>query len=102
MDFASAALLIAVIFGVTEFVKNTGLLDAAPKWATQLVALAIGVGAVFLIAETVWAHEQVIGDKALDALDTASKIVVGIMAGLGATVFHVGVKAVRNIGENEQ
>lgn len=101
MDFASAALLIAVIFGVVEFVKNTGLLDKTPPWVTQVVALVVGVGATFLVADTAWAHEQVIGDKALDTLDTSSKLVVGIMAGLGATVLHVAVKAVRNIGQNE-
>lgn len=100
MDFGNAALLIAVVFAATEFVKKVLANVTLPTWLIQLIPVGLSLGAVFLVADSVWAHEQVIGGQALDSLDTGSKLLVGLMLGLGANFLHTAVNAVKNVGEN--
>lgn len=98
MDFQNAALLIAVIVAATGFVRR--LVPRLDGWHAQVAALAVAVGSVFLLGETVWAHEQVIGGQALDALGVADKIVVGALLGFGANVLDRTLRTVASVGEN--
>lgn len=98
MDFGNAALLALVVFVGVEFLKK--ILPTLDARIVITSTLAIGIGAVFLVAETVWAHQQVISGKALDELDVASKFVTGIFLAAGATGIHKVLAAVKNVGEN--
>lgn len=101
MDFGNAALLIAVVFGLTEFVKR--FLGPALSMNSRIVAvsaLVVGQLAVWLVGETAWAHEQVIGSKPLDELNTGSKVLVGLFAAGVAAGINQVLGAVKNIGDN--
>lgn len=99
MDFGQAALLIGAVYALTEFAKK--LVPTLDARITQVVSLVIAIGAVFLVADSVWAHEQVVGGKALDTLNAGSKVLVGILIGAGANVLHSAFGAVKSIGENQ-
>jgi len=106
VDVTKAVALLAVAGGMVELAK--GLLPAAWRQnARVLVALCVlaGFASTFLVRYSVWAHEQVIGDKALDTLGTGSLIVVAIaVAAAECAVFRVlkaSAVAVSNVGENQ-
>lgn len=101
MDFGNAAILIAAVFGLTEFGKRF-LGDKLSSNSRVIAALALIVGqaAVWLVGTTAWAHDQVIGTKPLDELNSGSKVLVGLFAaGVAAGVNQV-LGAVKNIGQN--
>lgn len=101
MDFGNAVLLIAVVMAATAFVKRFLPADIDPKWV-QLTAIGIAIGTVFLVGATVWAHEQVIGNHALDDLDVGSKALVGLLIGLGSNFTKTFVvDTVKSVGENQ-
>lgn len=108
MDFAKAALLIATVYGLTQFVKAIGPAswydNVNAKVSARAAAItAIGVGqvAVFLVAATVWAHSQVLNGHALDNLNVASKILVGLFVAAPAALTHEILGAVKNVGDNQ-
>lgn len=85
MDFTNALVCMALAFVLTDAVKRV-IPGKIPAFVLQLLAFAIGVGVIFLVGETVWAHEQVIGKHALDTLDGWSKVTAGLLVGGGATI----------------
>lgn len=100
MNFANAALLIAMVFGLTALVKKL-------IYGTQAERVVIGVVfgvalvCVFLMRQSVWAKEQVIGDHPLDKLDWASCLVIVVfLAGVAAAGWEA-LGAVKNIGQNQ-
>lgn len=99
MDFGKAALLMALVFVVIAYLKLL-VPNTDPRIVQTLVFLG-GIASVFLMGATVWAHTQVIGDHALDTLNTGSKIVAGLFVGAGSTVGAKIIDAVRNIGQNQ-
>lgn len=99
MDLSQAGLIALVIFVAIEGVKR--LWVNLPSQAIVPLAAVLGVAATFLVSGTVWAHEQVIGGVALDNLNTASKIVAGLLFGALAVGIEVGRKAISSIGENQ-
>ncbi len=99
MDFTNAALVIAAIFGTVEFIKRVWA--AQPVWAPPVIAVAVGIGAMFLLGGTVWAHQEVIGGHALDNLNASSKVVAGVFAGFLAVGLNEGVKMVKSVGQNQ-
>ena len=102
MDFGKAAILIAVVFGLVEFGKRfLGPKLAADPPIVALLALVVGQAATWLMAETAWAHEQVVGGKPLDELNTGSKIVVGLFVAGGAAFGAEFLGSLRSIGENQ-
>lgn len=102
MDFSNAALLIVVVFGLTELAKSVLPSNVTGKsWAVVLINLALAIGGVYLLGSTVWAHEQVIGGHALDTLGGGDKLLVGLMLGGGAAFLNRGIGAVMNIGQNQ-
>lgn len=85
MNFANAAMCIALAFVLTDVAKRAWP-GQLPAIVVQGLALAIGIGTIFLAGSTVWAHSQVIGGHTLDTLNAGSKIVAGLFIGGGATL----------------
>lgn len=100
MNLTHAALLIATAFGVTELAKS--LIPNLSSRLVVLLTLVVGIGAVFLVGATVWAHQQVVGGHALDQLSVADKFLVGLFVGGGASFTNRVLGAVSNIGENQK
>ena len=102
MNFANAAVLITAVFGFVELAKK--MLPAgwmAKSWAVVLLVVAVSFGAVFLIAETFWANQQVIGDLHLDKASVADKVLISLfLAGAAAGVERFLNKGIAQIGEN--
>lgn len=102
MDFGNAALLSLVVFVLVEVFK-----EVAPdrvlafRGSTILAALALGIGSAFVVAETAWGNDNVVGGKPLDTLNGWSLLVVGILLGAGAVGIHKVLGAVKSIGENQ-
>lgn len=88
MDFANAAMLAFAVFVVVEFAKKLIPGVAADSRIIIAITLLAGIGATFLVGETVWAHQQVISGKALDELDGWSKLVTGLFLAAGAVGIH--------------
>jgi len=101
MDFGHAALLIAAAFGAVELIKALAPAVAISARLTVAVVLATSVAMTFLVATTVWAHEQVIGGHPLDKLGTGDKFVVALFLAGAAAFGDKLLTAVRNIGQNQ-
>jgi hypothetical protein len=103
VDFSNAALLITIVYGVTELVKS--LLPAKWQSTSQIVVaitLIVGIGVTFLLASTVWAGQTIVGGFRLDDLGTGDKFLVGLLVGGGGAAFlNRGVRAIMNIGQNQ-
>ena len=102
-DFGQAALLTGIVYGGVEVAKKfipTGWSLEAAQQATIGAAAVIGQLTAFLVAESAWGNEQVVGGKPLDTLNTFSLIVVGIALALAAITFHKILGAVKNVGQN--
>lgn len=102
MDFAVPALLGVLVFVLVEAFKQVApdrLLEF--KGSTIAAALAIGVGAAFLVAESAWGSESVFGKKILSEINAGSVVIVGLLAGAFAVGIHKGLEAVKHIGENQ-
>lgn len=84
MDFAKAAVCAALAFVLTDAIKR-GVPVKLPPFVVQLLAFAVGIGSIFLVGATVWAHTQVIGGHALDTMNFGSKVVAGLIVGGGST-----------------
>lgn len=106
MDLRNAIILLAAAGGLIELTK--GLLPddlAAKKQVKVALCIVAGFVATFALRYSVWAHEQVVGDKHLDELSTGSLIVVSLfVATTEATAFLIlknAKVAVSNMGENQ-
>lgn len=99
MDFGQAALLMVMIFVFMQLVKKCWPAVDGP--VIILLALAAGVGVVYLAGTTVWAHDQVIGGHPLDDLNAGSKVVAGLLLGAGSVGIAEALTAVKNIGQNQ-
>ncbi len=98
MDFAHAGLLALLIFVLVAAVDKVVALPPAVKIP---LAFALGILVVVLVAASDFSHEQVVMNRPLDTLNGASQVVVGLLLGALATGIDQGLKAVRNIGENQ-
>jgi hypothetical protein len=98
MSFTQATLLISAVFAVTTMVDKA--IPALTGWKLQLVAFVIGVGTTFLVAYSSYASSVKVGGKALDTVNTAALILIGLMIAGGATVTDRLFRAVSNVGEN--
>lgn len=98
-----APLVVLLVWMASQAVK-TKAPGIWSKYDLGIVAL-LGIGAVFLVATTDWAHAQTFGGIALDKLSTGSEVVAGLLVGAGAVGFNVAVpgalKAISNIGQNQ-
>jgi hypothetical protein len=99
MDFGQAVLLVGAAYGLTKWV--TALVPNIPSQLKPPLAMAIAIGMVFLVGETVWSNDQVIQGHSLETLDGWSKLLAGILLGLGAVVLDTTFKTIRNVGQND-
>ncbi len=53
------------------------------------------------LCQSDFGHTQVVADKALDTMNGASQVIVGILVGATAVGFDVVQKAIRNVGQND-
>lgn len=92
-----AVLCIALVFAVSQAIKLTwpGVWDRFHIW----LVFALGVGVVFLVGASVWAHSEIINGYALDDMNVASKIVGGLMIGAGAAFGTFALNRVADIGQ---
>lgn len=96
MVFTAAGVLAALVYVSVNYVKS--LFPTIDGRVTQGLVFLAAIGAVFLAASTVWAHQNVIGGQTLDSLNFGSKVVGGILIAPIATVLDRIESAVRNIG----
>lgn len=103
MDFANAALLLAVVYGLTtQVLSNLPANIAENKTWKTLIVNAIAIGGTFLVSATVWGSEQLIGDDRLSDMGGVDKVVIGLVIAGGASFLHNTLKVVRNVGENDR
>lgn len=104
MEFDQAALLVALVYGGVEVAKKlfpAGWSESIREKATIAASFVLGIGGSFLVAESAWGNEQVVGNKPLDTLNGYSLVVVGIALALAAVTLHKLIGAVKNVGENQ-
>lgn len=99
MDVSKLVLVVALVYAVNEGIKRK--LPAVWAAGDIFISLAVGVGAAFLVATTVWAHSEVFRNVALDNMNVGSKIVAGLLVGAGAVFASHTFDAVKNIGSNQ-
>lgn len=95
----------AVLPGILVFAVIAGI-DAASKGSLPSavkvpLAFVLGIVAVVAVAASDFGHAQIVADRALDTLNGASQVIVGVLVGATAVGIDVVQKAVRNIGENQ-
>lgn len=102
MDLSKALLLVAAVFGIVQLLK--ALLPekfTGNSHVTVGLVILSSIAATFGLANSVWAHSQVIGDQHLDQLGTIDLVIVSLFVA-GAAAFGSNVlSAVRNIGQNQ-
>jgi hypothetical protein len=99
----NALILMGVVYGLTEMAKGVAPDNLEnQQWFKVLAALVISFAAVFLVAETDWAKDQFLGEKSLDTLSWASKIVAAIFIAGGAALTQRVVKAASDFGQNHE
>lgn len=100
MDTGQAVLLGIVLLGLIQEVK-TLVWGSNKDRATVAIVNGCALAATFLVAETVWGNEQIIGGQQLGLLDWASKLVVALVLGGVAAGGWETITSVRNIGQNQ-
>lgn len=97
MDFANAALLIAVVVGLAQLAK-TFLFGTTQQRKVAGVVLAIAIVSVLLVAQSAWGDEQIVGGETLDGLNLVSQLLVAVLLAGGASTVWEVFGAVKNIG----
>lgn len=100
MDFGNAALLASTVFLIVELVAL--LVPNCPSQAKIVVAILAGQASALLVAHSEWGAKQVVDGIALNTMNAASLVLVGLaLTGL-AVIGKQALGAVRNIGENDK
>lgn len=100
MDFGQAAILVVIFLGLIAEAKALVWGDTKQRITVGLVNV-VAVVTVFLVAETVWGDTQVVGGQKLGLLDWASKLLVAIVLGGGASGLWEGFTTFKNFGQNQ-
>ncbi len=99
-DIGSAVVLGLVLTGLVVLARSL-IYGSTSDRVMVVTCLVVSIIAVQLVAASDFASEQVVLDRALNSLNFASQLVVSLLlSGLAATAWQ-GVKAVRNIGQND-
>jgi uncharacterized membrane protein AbrB (regulator of aidB expression) len=100
MDLSQAVLPGILVFAIIAAITQaTG--GRLPSSVKVPLAFVLGIAAVVAVAASDFGHTQVVADKALDTLNGASQVIVGLLVGSVAVGIDVAQKAVRNIGQND-
>lgn len=100
MDFSQAGLLIAAVYAVTKLLDKA--IPALTGAALQATALVVGIATTFLVAYSSYADGVTVGGKSLDSVNGPALVLIGLLIAGGATVVDQGLKAVTNVGENQE
>ena len=100
LDLGSAIILGLVVTGLVKLARDFAFGDTRTR-ITVGICLVVSVAAVLLVAASDFASEQVVLDRPLDSLNTASQLVVALLLAGFASVAWQTLGAVRNVGENE-
>jgi hypothetical protein len=84
-DLGSALVLGVVLHGFVDWVKRLPIVPNLGPSVLQLLVWASGIGSVFLVSATVWAHQNVLGGVPLDRMNGWSKVAAGLIVGGIAT-----------------
>lgn len=95
MEFIPMASLAAFVVTVVNFIKFVKAKDVNGA-ATQLTVWVVGVGTVWLFAQTKWADAIAFGDTSLAAYDGWSLLVLGLTLGSVGTLANEFKKAFDN------
>lgn len=100
MDVVGKALLcVTLVYVLNEVVKRK--LPAVWEKLDLFVALAVGVGVVWLVAATIWGRTELISGIALSDMNGAEKIVAGLLIGAASVGFDLILgknSVIRDIG----
>lgn len=99
-DIASAVILGLVVVGLVSQVRSL-IYGTKDDRIAVVACLVIAVVAVLVVAASDFGHEQVVLDRPLDSLNIWSQLVVALLVAGVASAAWQGVKAVRNIGAND-
>lgn len=100
MDLANAAILGAVVLGLVAYAKKL-IFGTNQERIVVFSSFVIAVISVFLVRQSVWAKEQIIGGQSLKNLDVWSCFVIVVFViGIASTAWEV-LGAVKNIGQNQ-
>lgn len=99
MDFGQAALLVFVFVGLVAEAKAL-VWGSNKQRITVAIVNAVAIASVFLVAETVWGNDQIIGGQQLGLLDWASKLLIAVILGGGASGLWEGFTTLKNVGQN--
>lgn len=100
MDFANAALLVAMVFGLAAQAKKL-IYGTNPERVVIGAVYGVALVSVFLLRQSVWAKEQVVGGHALAGLDVWSCLVIVVFISAVASAGWEALGAVKNIGTNQ-
>ncbi len=100
MDFGNAALLIFVLLGLVAELKSL-VWGTNKERATIGIVNAAAIVTVFLVAESAWGNEQIIGGQQLGLLGWASRLLVAVVIGGGASGLWQGFDTIKNVGQNQ-
>jgi hypothetical protein len=93
-------LLALLTFVILEAIKR--IRPDLPDSVKIPLAFAIAIGITFLVAAAKsFGHTTLVNDEPVDAMDWASKVIVGILVGAGAVGIDYAQKAIKNIGQNQ-
>lgn len=100
LDLGSAAVVGLVVLGLVALARSL-IYGTNQDRVIAGVSLVVGIGAVLLVGASDFAHEQVLLDRPLDTLNGWSQVLLGVLVGGVASAGWQGVKAIRNVGEND-
>lgn len=97
--FGKALLCVALVYVLNEIVKRK--LPVVWEKADLFVALAVGIGVVWLVGATVWGRTELIAGVALSDMNAAEHFVAGLLIGAASVGFDLVLgknSVIRDIG----
>lgn len=96
----TALLCVALVYVVVKYANELAP-NGLPSAIKIPIAIAAGVGVVFLVGESAWAHDQEFMGKTLDVINGYSKVIAGVLLGAAAVGVDTTLKTIRNVGQND-
>jgi hypothetical protein len=96
----TAVLCVALVYVVIKYANELAP-NGLPSLLKIPLAILVGVGVVFLVGESAWAHDQEFMGKTLDVINGYSKVICGVLLGAAAVGVDTTLKTVRNVGAND-
>lgn len=106
MSIPVTLLTVFLVYGavkwLNEMTQQLGTTEAGIVSVLKIpLAVAAGIGAACLMAQTDFASQQHFFGMTLDKMNGGSQVVVGVALGFGAVGLDTTFKTVRNVGQND-